>query len=86
MISTNNSSKTEKLEKELIETKRQGKSQEEIESLQSELQKLNNQQPKEEVKPAKNNNGLILGAVIIFSVSILFLGVILISKNNKKKK
>jgi hypothetical protein len=55
---SDNDSKKEKLVKELIEAKRQGKPQEEIERLQSELQKLNNQQ-KEGVKPAKNNNTLI---------------------------
>ncbi|CAG8645623.1 25447_t:CDS:10, partial [Gigaspora margarita] len=52
--SSDNETKKEELEKKLVEAKRQGVDKKEIERLQSELQKLNNQQ-KEEVKPAKNN-------------------------------
>jgi len=84
--SGNNEARKKELEKKLIEAKRQGVSQEKIERLQSELQKLNNnQQQKKEINPAKNNNLLILGA-IIFLVSALILGVILINKTAKSKK
>ena len=86
LVSSSNDNKIEKLEKELIEAKRQRKSTQEIERLQSELQKLsNNQQRKEEIKPAKNNNLLISG-VIIFLVSTLILGVIMINRTAKSKK
>ena len=86
LVSSSNDNKIEKLEKELIEAKRQRKSIQEIERLQSELQKLsNNRQRKEEIKPAKNNNLLISG-VIIFLVSTLILGVILVNKTAKKQK
>ena len=84
--SSDNEARKKELEKKIIEAKRQRKSTQEIERLQSELQKLSNdQQCKEEIKPAKNNNLLISG-VIIFLVSTLILGVILVNKTAKSKK
>ena len=84
--SSNNETRKKELEKKLTEAKRQGASQEKIERLQSELQKLsNNQQHKEEKKPDKNNN-LLISVSIIFLVSTLVLGVILINKKAKSKK
>jgi len=81
----NDEEKKEDIVKKLVESKKQGIDKKEIERLRSELQKLNQQ--KEGITPAKNNNNeLILGIVIIFSVFVLISGVILVSKNNKKKK
>jgi hypothetical protein len=76
----------ERLTRELIEAKKQGKSQAEIKQLESNLQKLNIQQQKK-TKPTKNNDLLISGA-IIFSTFALVLGLILIliGRNNKRKK
>jgi hypothetical protein len=77
----------ERLTRELIEAKKQEKSQAEIKQLESNLQKLNIQQQKKETKPTKNNDLLISGA-IIFSAFALVLGLILIliGRNNKRKK
>ncbi|CAJ0851486.1 778_t:CDS:2 [Entrophospora sp. SA101] len=74
----NNEAKREEIAKKLVEAKTQGIDKKEIERLRSELQKLNQQ--KEGITPAKNNNELILGIVIIFSVFVLISGVILISQ------
>jgi hypothetical protein len=85
VASSNDSDKAEKLVKDLIEAKKQGKSQEEIKKMQSELEKLDKRQSKEETKSTKNNNNVITWGAGIFGVSILGLGIVLIVKRNKKK-